>query len=55
MRNIQINYVHNNSGILIPKQVARVANGQIEYVLQFEGLGFDICCMHEFLIYRSVT
>lgn len=34
--------------ILITKQVARVANGQIEYVLQFEGLGFDICCMHEF-------
>jgi len=41
--------------ILISKQVARVANGQIEYVLQFEGLGFDICCIHEFLIYRSVT
>jgi hypothetical protein len=34
--------------ILISKQVSRVPNGQIEYVLEFEGIGFDICCMHEF-------
>ena len=34
--------------ILTSKQVSRVANCQIKYVLQFEGLGFDICCVHEF-------
>jgi hypothetical protein len=34
--------------ILISKQMARVVNGQIEYVLQFKGLGFEIRSMHVF-------